>query len=75
MDKWQRIAEEFSNIGLELGGECNLLHEMSVVSVYFEHLYSNYVQLMDSIKAQRQVISDEFADTRDRVGAVAVDVA
>ena len=63
--RWSYIAQAFENMGNELYDECLNMQENCDLDEGYEQLYTNYVQLLETIKAQRKVMDNKF-DALDR---------
>jgi len=59
---WLLLGQSFENVGDSLRIECENMSENCKYDKRFEQLYTNYVQLLESIKSQRTVIANRFDD-------------
>ena len=62
MDKWQAIGTAFENLGMNLRIECENMSENCEFDSTFDELYTNYAQLLETIKVQRQLIGNRFEE-------------
>ena len=62
MNKWKVLGMAFENLGGELLCECENTGELARDTTTIDSLYSNYAQLLESIKAQRKVIHGIFEE-------------
>lgn len=60
MNKWKALGTAFENLGIELAQECENTGELAKDFAEADQLYSNYAQLLESIKAQRRMIHAIF---------------
>ena len=60
MDKWGAVGQAFENLGMELHVECENMSTNCDDDATFEQLYVNYVQLLETVKVQRKIISNRF---------------
>jgi hypothetical protein len=59
-NKWQHLATAFRNLGDAIAVECENMEATSKEDEAFDALYTNYAQLLDTMKATREFISARF---------------
>jgi hypothetical protein len=61
-DKWEYLAQAFANLGEDLRLACENMKvsDEAYPDRNFDQLYTNYAQLLESIKVQRTVINNRF---------------
>ena len=57
---WNAVGQALENIGMELRTECENMAINCYRDEKFKQLYVNYVQLLETVKVQRQVIWNRF---------------
>lgn len=61
-NKWKAMGQAFENLGMELRVECENMESNCLEDSKFERLWGHYVQMLETIKINRTVISNLFEE-------------